>query len=126
MRIEKIYGYQQDLYPWIGPFVMNPDVLRINGGYPFKNSEDHVWYLAVEGKNMVKGFIAYANGALCNDFAWQDNEILEQLIVAALRDVPARTEVTFIADRNDRPLLEKLGFMITHERKNYFKMSRRI
>ncbi len=126
MAIEKIFGFDQHLYHLIAPFVMNPEVIRLNGGYPFKNSEDHVWYVLIAEKNMVKGFISLVGNKLCNDFTWQDNDVLEQLIQRAVMDVEKGSNITFIADSHDLPLLEKLGFSMVKQGTKYFKMSKKV
>lgn len=124
IRIEKVWGTDGRLYELIAPFVMNPEVIRLNGGYPFKNTEDHLWYISVRGKNMVTGFISLVNDRLCNDFTWQDKDLLRILIERALMDVEKGTPVTFVADNSDRPLLEEMGFSVEKEWTKYFKMAK--
>ncbi|MBF0647941.1 hypothetical protein IR083_03810 [Dysgonomonas sp. GY75] len=124
IRIEKVWGTDGRLYELIAPFVMNPEVIRLNGGYPFKNTEDHLWYISVKGKNMVTGFISIVNDHLCNDFTWQDKDLLRILIERALMDVEKGTPVTFVADNSDRPLLEEMGFSVEKEWTKYFKMAK--
>lgn len=126
MRIEKVWGTDHTLYSLIGPFVLNPDVIRINGGYPFKNTEDHVWYISITGKNMVTGFISIVNNKLCNDFTWQDYDLLELLIIRAMADLEKDTVVYFTANSHDLPTLLKLGFTMVKPGINYFKMSKKI
>ena len=124
IRIEKVWGTDNRLYELIAPFVMNPEVIRLNGGYPFKNTEDHLWYISVKGKNMVTGFISIVNDHLCNDFTWQDKDLLRILIERALMDVEKGTPVTFVADNSDRSLLEEMGFSVDKEWTKYFKMAK--
>lgn len=124
IRIEKIWGTDSRLYELIAPFVMNPEVLRLNGGYPFKNTEDHLWYVSIKGKNMVTGFISVINGHLCNDFTWQDPDVLKQLIERALEDIEKGTPITFIADNSDLSLLQEMGFFIQKEGSRFFKMAK--
>jgi len=124
IRIEKVWGTDGRLYELIAPFVMNPEVIRLNGGYPFKNTEDHLWYISVRGKNMVTGFISLVNDHLCNDFTWQDKDLLRILIERALMDVEKGTLVTFVADNSDRPLLEEMGFSVEKQWTKYFKMAK--
>ena len=124
MRIEKVWGTDSRLYELIAPFVMNPEVIRLNGGYPFKNTEDHLWYISVKGKNLVTGFISIVNGRLCNDFTWQDKDLLRILIERAFMDMEKGTLVTFVADNSDRPLLEEMGFFIQKGWTKYFIMAK--
>ncbi|MFT4221464.1 hypothetical protein [Dysgonomonas sp.] len=124
IRIEKVWGTDNRLYELIAPFVMNPEVIRLNGGYPFKNTEDHLWYISVKGKNMVTGFISIVNDHLCNDFTWEDKNLLRILIERVFMDIEKGTLVTFVADNSDRPLLEEMGFSLQKEWTKYFKMAK--
>lgn len=125
-HIEKIWGTDSRLHQLIGPFIMNPEVIRMNGGYPFRNTEDHLWYISVREKNMVTGFLAVRDGRICNDFTWQDNDLLEVLIKKALSDMEKGTVVSFVADEHDLPVLEKLGFSMERKNVRYFKMVKTI
>lgn len=125
IHIEKIWGTDCRLYELVGPFVMNPEVIRLNGGYPFKNTEDHLWYVSIKGKNMVTGFLSVVETSstkLCNDFTWQNYDLLEWLITEALSDLEKGTKVSFMAEDNDIPVLEKLGFSIEIKGVRYSKM----
>jgi hypothetical protein len=121
-HIEKIWGTDMRLHNLIGPFVMNPVVIRMNGGYPFKNTEDHLWYVSLKNRNMITGFLAVCNGRICNDFTWQDNEVLEILLEKALSDMERGTPVSFMAEEYELPVLEKLGFTLERKAVRYAKM----
>ncbi|MBF0647213.1 hypothetical protein IR083_00050 [Dysgonomonas sp. GY75] len=125
-RIEKVWGTDLRLHSLIGPFVMNPDVIRLNGGYPFKNTEDHLWYISVKGKNMVTGFLSIRDGHICNDFTWRDNDVLEALLDRALSEMEAGTPVCFTAEEYELPVLEKLGFTVARKSVRYFKMAKTV
>ncbi|MDR1882958.1 MAG: hypothetical protein LBR26_09310 [Prevotella sp.] len=125
MKIVKIQGSDRRLYSLIGPLVMDPEVIGMNDGYPFKNTSDHVWYIAIKGKNKVAGFISVVNNKLCNDFTWQDYELLEDLIQNVLSDMKDGI-VSFIAEQGDIPLLEKLGFAEEKRYVKYVKMIKAI
>jgi hypothetical protein len=57
-RVERILGNMTDrLYGLVAPFVMNPEVIRQNDGYPLYNTGDHVWYIAITGRRLVRGFL---------------------------------------------------------------------
>ncbi|MDR1882961.1 MAG: hypothetical protein LBR26_09325 [Prevotella sp.] len=126
MKIIKVQGSDHRLYSLVGPLVMDPEVLGMNDGYPFKNTSSHVWYIAIKGKNKVAGFISVVNDKLCNDFAWQDYELLEDLVQNVLSDMEEGRTISFVAGQGDIPLLEKLGF--TEEKKyvKYVKMTKTI
>ena len=56
IQIIQLKGTDRRLYELVAPLVMNPDVLKQNYNYPFRTSEDFVWFVAVE-KRKVIGFI---------------------------------------------------------------------
>lgn len=126
IRIERVWGTDKRLYELIGPFVMDPTVIKMNGGYPFKNTEDHVWYIAIRGKNLVMGFISIVDNKLCNDFTWQDYDLLKRLINQAILGFKTGTVISFMAEHSDIPTLEKLGFVIEREGVKYSKMIKKI
>ena len=41
MKVIQLKGLDTDLYPLIGPLVMNPKVLKANNNYPFKTTANH-------------------------------------------------------------------------------------
>ena len=48
IQIIQLKGTDRRLYELVAPLVMNPDVLKQNYNYPFRTSEDFVWFVAVE------------------------------------------------------------------------------
>lgn len=126
LRVEKIWGTDTRLHNLIGPFIMNPTIIRMNGGYPFKNTEDHVWYVSVKNRNLITGFLSVCDGRICNDFTWKDNELLEILLEKALSDMDTGTLATFMAEEEEVPLLEKFGFNEERKTVRYTKMVKEI
>ena len=55
-QIVELKGTEKRLYQLVAPLVMNPVVLKQNYNYPFRTSENFIWFIAVEGKEIV-GFI---------------------------------------------------------------------
>jgi hypothetical protein len=123
-RVLKIQGYDACLYGLIGPFVMNPLVLRENDWYPFRNTEDHTWYIAVRGRNLVTGFLSVCDGHIANDFTWHDQNTLAALLEEALADVAGAGTLAFMAEEAELPVLEKLGFCGCGRRGKYYRMVR--
>ena len=56
MKVTQLKGLDTDLYPLIGPLVMNPKVLKANNNYPFKTTANHQWYIAVNDQEEVMAF----------------------------------------------------------------------
>ena len=46
----QVQGTEKRLYQLIAPLVMNPDVLSANNNYPFKTTEQYVWFIAIDKK----------------------------------------------------------------------------
>ena len=53
MDIEKLHGTDPRLYQLVAPLVMSIPVLRYNNNYPFKTSEDFVWYIAIDNRDVI-------------------------------------------------------------------------
>lgn len=127
IKIEKINGWDHRLHTLIGPLITNPEVIKLNDGYPFKNTKEYVWHIAIKDNKTVCGFLAVTeNNKICNDFTWQDGDLLETLINSALKDMQKGSLVSFVADKSDMPLLLKMGFCITTFRVNYFTMIKQL
>ena len=52
-QIVELKGTEKRLYQLVAPLVMNPVVLKQNYNYPFRTSENFIWFVAVEGKEIV-------------------------------------------------------------------------
>ena len=52
-QIIELQGTEKRLYQLVAPLVMNPEVLKQNYNYPFRTSESFVWFVAVDGKEVV-------------------------------------------------------------------------
>ena len=47
-QIVELKGTEKRLYQLVAPLVMNPVVLKQNYNYPFRTSENFIWFVAVE------------------------------------------------------------------------------
>ena len=56
VQIIQLQGTDKRLYELVAPLVMNPEILKQNYNYPFRTSEDFVWFVAV-GKKEGIGFV---------------------------------------------------------------------
>jgi hypothetical protein len=75
IQIIQLKGTDRRLYELVAPLVMNPDVLKQNYNYPFRTSEDFVWFVAVE-KRKVIGFIPVEEKkkeCIINNYYVEDN-----------------------------------------------------
>ena len=53
IQIIQLQGTDKRLYELVAPLVMNPDILKQNYNYPFRTSEDFVWFVAVDTKKVI-------------------------------------------------------------------------
>lgn len=53
IQIILLKGKDKQLYRLLAPLVMDPDVIRANNNYPFKTNDDFLWFVAVEGKEVL-------------------------------------------------------------------------
>ena len=53
VQIIQLQGTDKRLYELVAPLVMNPEILKQNYNYPFRTSEDFVWFVAVDKKKVI-------------------------------------------------------------------------
>ena len=53
IQVIQLKGKDKHLYQLLAPLVMDPDVIRANNNYPFKTSEDFVWYIAIDNRDVI-------------------------------------------------------------------------
>ncbi|MDR0546935.1 MAG: GNAT family N-acetyltransferase [Dysgonamonadaceae bacterium] len=124
--IIKVEGADKRLYNLIGPLVMNPEVLAANENYPFRNTDQHIWYIALRGKNHVSGFLSIAGYTISNDYVNNNSELLEALLERVIADQPQGAVLRFIAHINELPLMEKMGFVVTKPGIKYFRVLKEV
>ena len=131
-HIIQLEGTDKQLYPLIGPLVMNPDVLRYNNRYPFKTGKKFRWYIDVNKQNEAIGFIPIENKAsecLINNYYAQKeghDEILTDLLQTVCADYTGDTpHLTALVQTVHKELFIRLGFSTIKEWKLYIKMERK-
>lgn len=128
IQIIELKGTEKRLYQLVAPLVMDPAVLKQNLNYPFRTSENYVWFVALNGKDVV-GFIPVENKtreSVINNYYIKDND--EDVLKALLENVLAETEegrrvssVTFIQHQT---IFQEFGFTIDKVWTHYVKMSK--
>lgn len=116
------------MYQLVAPLVMNPEVLKQNYNYPFRTSESFVWFVAVDGKEVV-GFIPLEykkREAVINNYYIRNNnaEVLKALlekIIAKMDEDKQLSSVTFVEHQD---IFKELGFSVEKEWKRYVKMNK--
>lgn len=122
MEILQLDGLEPQLFTLIGPLAMNPKVLKANNNYPFKTTERHQWYIAIED-NSVIGFLPVekksTSSVINNYYIHNDaSDTLEALLEA----VKPKNNLYAIVQTKHEPTFTGCGFQPEHRWTNYIKM----
>ncbi len=94
IQVIQLKGKDKHLYRLLAPLVMDPEVLRANNNYPFKTTENYVWFIAMKERKVV-GFVpveqksgkkAVINNYYVNAEKTEREDILSALLVAAITE----------------------------------------
>ena len=124
----QVHGTDKKLYQMVAPLVMNPEVLRANNNYPFKTTDQYLWFIAVQGKTVV-GFIPVEKRShilIINNYyvAKGNTEVLQQLLTSTIEALGKECVLSAVVLEKDQPVFRKCGFVIEKEWKLYVKMRR--
>ena len=123
MKVIQLKGLDADLYPLIGPLVMNPKVLKANNNYPFKTTENYQWYIAVDDQEEAVGFLPVEDkkntSVINNYYLKEDNGELLKLLFS---QIDVEKDITAIVLSKHLDIFKKLGFKLEHQWTNYIKM----
>lgn len=127
-QIIELKGTEKRLYQLVAPLVMNPEVLKQNYNYPFRTSESFVWFVAVDGKDVV-GFLPVEyrkREVVINNYYIKENniEVLKALlekVIASIGEDKQLSSVTFIEHQK---AFQDLGFSVEKMWKRYVKMNK--
>lgn len=128
IQIIQLKGTDRRLYELVAPLVMNPDVLKQNYNYPFRTSEDFVWFVAVE-KRKVIGFIPVEEKkkeCIINNYYVEDNNesTLKLLLEKIISNAAAGKELTSVTFMEHCSLFKELGFSEEKVWTRYVKMKK--
>ncbi|MDR1304083.1 MAG: hypothetical protein LBK76_02555 [Verrucomicrobiales bacterium] len=101
LTIKKIGGTDERLYPLVGPLAMNAEVIKQNGGYPFKTSDKFTWYIALDGKAVV-GLLPVEQKAVGIEvanyyLAADDPVLLKRMLAVVTSDFSGLGNFVFVA-----------------------------
>lgn len=127
-QIVELKGTEKRLYQLVAPLVMNPEVLKQNYNYPFRTSESFVWFVAVDGKDVV-GFLPLEyrkREVVINNYYIKENnaEVLKTLlekVIASIDEDKQLSSVTFIEHQT---IFQELGFSVEKTWRRYVKMNK--
>ena len=126
IQIIQLQGTDKRLYELVAPLVMNPDILKQNYNYPFRTSEDFVWFVAVDKKKVI-GFIPVEEKkkeCIINNYYIEGNNestlklLLEKVISETSKEL---ISVTFMEHCS---LFKELGFSEEKVWTRYVKMKK--
>ncbi len=114
VQIIQLQGTDKRLYELVAPLVMNPEILKQNYNYPFRTSEDFVWFVAVDKKKVI-GFIPVEEKkkeyVINNYYIESDNEdTLKLLLEKVISETNTSKELTSVTFMEHSSLFKDLGF----------------
>ena len=127
MEIIKLKGTDKKLYTLVGPLVMDAEVLKQNNGYPFKTSEEHTWYIAVDKKRVV-GFLPFIPKGksriyIDNYYIEGDNaDMFDVLLDAITDDYYEDSDITALVHKRHVDSFKRNHFQTIKDWKNYETM----
>lgn len=126
MKIVQLPGTDKLLYELVAPLVMNPAVLKQNYNYPFRTSEDFVWFIALDD-NAIAGFmpVEKKKGELViNNYYIKGNDegVLKQLLQQVISQSGEEANLTAVVFIEHSPLFKEFGFTDEKIWTRYVKM----
>lgn len=128
IEVIQLHGTDKKLYGWVAPLVMNPEVLKQNYNFPFRTSERHEWFIAVE-KKQVMGFVPVEHRkseSIINNYYIKDKDAdtLKQLLEKVVETVSEEKVLAAVAFREDKELFGELGFVEEKAWTRYVRMKK--
>jgi len=128
VQIIQLQGTDKRLYELVAPLVMNPEILKQNYNYPFRTSEDFVWFVAVDKKKGI-GFIPVEEKKkeyVINNYYIESNneDTLKLLLEKVISETNTSKELTSVTFMEHSSLFKDLGFSEEKIWTRYVKMKK--
>ena len=128
VQIIQLQGTDKRLYELVAPLVMNPEILKQNYNYPFRTSEDFVWFVAVDKKKVI-GFIKVEEKKkeyVINNYYIESNneDTLKLLLEKVISETNTSKELTSVTFMEHSSLFKDLGFSEEKIWTRYVKMKK--
>ena len=128
VQIIQLQGTDKRLYELVAPLVMNPEILKQNYNYPFRTSEDFVWFVAVDKKKVI-GFIPVEGKKkeyVINNYYIESNneDTLKLLLEKVISETNTSKELTSVTFMEHSSLFKDLGFSEEKIWTRYVKMKK--
>ena len=113
VQIIQLQGTDKRLYELVAPLVMNPEILKQNYNYPFRTSEDFVWFVAVDKKKVI-GFIPVEEKKkeyVINNYYIESNneDTLKLLLEKVISETNTSKELTSVTFMEHSSLFRREG-----------------
>lgn len=128
IKVLQLSGTEDELYRLVGPLVMNPKVLRQNLNFPFRTTENFIWFLAEE-EGQVLGFMPVERKRIemvINNYYVQNKnrEILSLLLKKVINVLGKQGDLASVTFVEDAELFAQFGFKEEKKWTRYLRMKR--
>lgn len=128
IQVIQLQGTDKRLYELVAPLVMNPEILKQNYNYPFRTSENFVWFVAIN-KRKVIGFIPVEEKkkeCIINNYYIEGNneDTLKLLLEKVVSETNVDKELISITFMEHCSLFKELGFSEEKVWTRYVKMKK--
>ncbi len=128
LQIIQLQGTDPQLYPLVGPLVMNPKVLKQNYNFPFRTNAHFLWFIATEAGEVL-GFMPVEqkkSERVINNYYVKDRnpEILKSLIQKVLESPSDELPLSAVSFIEDKEIFQEEGFSEEKLWTRYVKMKK--
>lgn len=128
IQIIQLQGTDKRLYQLVAPLVMSPEVLKQNYNYPFRTSEDYVWFIALDNRHVV-GFIPVerkkSEYVINNYYVKEKNvDTLKLLLEKVIDTLDKGVNLTAISFVEDKDVFKEQKFSVEKVWTRYVKMKK--
>ncbi|MEL5894105.1 hypothetical protein AAE250_11435 [Bacteroides sp. GD17] len=128
IQIIQLQGTDKRLYQLVAPLVMSPEVLKQNYNYPFRTSEDYVWFIALDNRHVV-GFIPVerkkSEYVINNYYVKKKNvDTLKLLLEKVIDTLDKGVNLTAISFVEDKDVFKEQKFSVEKVWTRYVKMKK--
>lgn len=128
VQIVQLHGTDKRLYELVAPLVMNPEVLKQNYNYPFRTSEEHEWFIALDNKHVV-GFMPVEHKqyeCVINNYYIKERNVdtLKLLLEKVIEKQSEDSSLTAVSFVEDRDVFGEQGFLEDKVWTRYVKMKK--
>lgn len=126
MEIVKLNGEDSQLYGLVAHLVMNKDVIASNNNYPFKTSQEYLWFVACD-RGCTLGFVPVQlknNKATINNYyvAEDDPVVFTGILSELVKWLSKDHAIISVTQNKHVKIFRQCGFSTMFEWEKYVKM----